>query len=113
MMNAKLNLEQLIGKTEQYSVKFLKLSSVFKWFRRYLDKIIIVANKHEPQIAIKSGSYDKIWYQVYDPMSNSLFQFQSEEEIRHWLDERHYLHRGEPMSTLQDQPTRRCSGPKL
>ncbi|NBD33374.1 MAG: hypothetical protein GVY17_10500 [Cyanobacteria bacterium] len=91
MMNTKSKLEQLISKIEQYSVKKLKLSLIFKWFRCYLEKIIFVAYDHEPQILIKLFSLDKISYQVYDPASNSLFQFKSEEEIRYWLDERHYL----------------------
>ena len=45
----------------------------------------------EPQIWERKDRYGNIYYRIYDPKSDRHFYFNSEDEVRWWLDKRYYL----------------------
>ncbi len=45
----------------------------------------------EPKIWERKDRYGNIYYRIYDPKSDRYIYFNSEEEVRWWLDKRYYL----------------------
>jgi hypothetical protein len=61
------------------------LISMIKRISWYLSR-----NRAEPQIKQKSDRFGNIYWRVYDPISDSHCSFNSEQEVRLWLDTRYY-----------------------
>jgi hypothetical protein len=49
-----------------------------------------VVQTSEPKVSEKRDRQGRLYYQVYDPVSNSSATFGSEAEIRAWLEQRYY-----------------------
>ena len=45
----------------------------------------------EPKIWDKKDGYGNTYFRVYDPQSDRYIYFNSEDEVRWWLDKRYYL----------------------
>ncbi|MEC4986278.1 MAG: hypothetical protein SAJ37_06645 [Oscillatoria sp. PMC 1068.18] len=50
----------------------------------------ITVRSSEPRIYEKQNSQGKIYWQVYDPVTNFCGSFASENEVRIWLEKRYY-----------------------
>ena len=59
--------------------------SIIDRIGRYLSQ-----NRVEPHIIQKGDRFGNIYWRVYDPISNSHCSFNSEQEVRSWLDTRYY-----------------------
>lgn len=60
--------------------------NLLKKIGRYL-----VANRIEPQVKLKCDRLgNNCCWQVYDPVSGCNWSFNSEREVRAWLDRRYY-----------------------
>ena len=45
---------------------------------------------NEPQIISRRNNYGDVYFKVYDPQTNWTGTFNSEREVRIWLDERYH-----------------------
>ena len=45
----------------------------------------------EPKVSEKKDRYGNTYYRVYDPQRDRYLDFNSEDEVRWWLDKRYYL----------------------
>ena len=61
------------------------MNDLFKRIRRYL-----VANRIEPDVKRKYDRSGNFYWQIYDPISRSYLFFNSEREVRVWLDTRYH-----------------------
>ncbi|MEC4892917.1 MAG: hypothetical protein SAL07_13035 [Oscillatoria sp. PMC 1051.18] len=50
----------------------------------------ITVRSSEPRIYEKRDRYGKTYWQVYDPVTNFCYSFDSENEVRIWLERRYY-----------------------
>lgn len=48
------------------------------------------ARSQEPRIYRKHDRNGNLYFQVYNPSTNSLTRYNSEQEVRVWLDQRYY-----------------------
>jgi hypothetical protein len=49
-----------------------------------------IVQTSEPKVSERRDRKGRLYYQVYDPVSNSSAAFGSESEIRAWLEQRYY-----------------------
>jgi hypothetical protein len=47
--------------------------------------------KHEPQIKQKRDRFGDCYWQVYDYTTNKFYEFGSEQDVRVWIENRHYF----------------------
>ncbi len=47
---------------------------------------------NEPHVWQRRDRFGQIYWQVYDPIRDRTLTFDSEEEVRYWLDQRFYTH---------------------
>ena len=59
--------------------------NLFQRIRRYL-----VVNRIEPDVRQKCDRFGNFYWQIYDPISRSYLFFNSEREVRVWLDTRYH-----------------------
>jgi hypothetical protein len=62
---------------------------------RYLGRVkkaiaTWIVQTSEPKVSRKRDRKGRLYYRVYDPVSNSSAAFGSESEIRAWLEQRYY-----------------------
>ena len=50
----------------------------------------LIANRIEPHVKQKCDRSGNFYWQIYDPISGSYLFFNSEREVRAWLDTRYY-----------------------
>ena len=57
-----------------------------------LNKIgrYLVTNRIEPHVKQKCDRFGNFYWQIYDPISGSYLFFNSEREVRVWLDTRYH-----------------------
>ncbi len=67
----------------------LKDTATHKASRRH--RLLNFDTYSEPQIWERKDRYGNIYYRIYDPKSDRHFYFNSEDEVRWWLDKRYYL----------------------
>lgn len=63
-----------------------------KYFIAILKKIerSLITNRREPQVTQKCDRLGNFYWQIYDPISGSYLFFNSEREVRVWLDTRYH-----------------------
>ena len=59
--------------------------NLFQRIRRYL-----ITNRIEPDVRQKCDRSGNFYWQIYDPISRSYLFFNSEREVRVWLDTRYH-----------------------
>lgn len=47
--------------------------------------------KHEPEIKQKRDRFGNYYWQVYDYNTNKFYEFGSEQDVRVWIENRHYF----------------------
>ncbi|MGL4882302.1 MAG: hypothetical protein ACRC8K_14755 [Waterburya sp.] len=47
--------------------------------------------KHEPEIKQKRDRFGNYYWQVYDYTTNKFYEFGSEQDVRAWIENRHYF----------------------
>ena len=45
---------------------------------------------NEPRVWQKRDRFGQTYWQVYDPIRDRFARFSSEQEVRQWLEQRHY-----------------------
>jgi hypothetical protein len=72
----------------------LRMTRLANWVKRLggVKKAIAtwVAQTSEPKVSQRRDPTGRLYYQVYDPGSNTSAVFGSEAEIRAWLEQRYY-----------------------
>ena len=61
-----------------------------------------LVNSHEPMIEEKCDRDGNRYWQVYDPITQNLRCFDSENDVRIWLEQRYYQYRQYPSSIRTD-----------
>ena len=66
--------------------------TMIKQFIVILKKInrTLIINRREPQVKRKCDRFGKYYWQVYEPISGSYLFFNSEREVKVWLDTRYH-----------------------
>lgn len=94
---SKSNFQELDGQKHSSEQKSARNTST--GFRRKLaqkledlDAYWLKLNVYaEPKVWEKKDRYDNTYYRVYDFQSDRYLDFNSEDEVRWWLDKRYYL----------------------
>ncbi|VEP16348.1 conserved hypothetical protein [Hyella patelloides LEGE 07179] len=50
----------------------------------------LVAQKQEPLVQFKRDSYGNSYWQVDDPINNKSYAFDSDRDVRVWIEQRHH-----------------------
>ncbi|HEY9661724.1 MAG TPA: hypothetical protein V6C65_24980 [Allocoleopsis sp.] len=79
-------LNELLEKSVPSRPKF----SLPSWLTLWNRLIAPFMDRSEPKITQKRDRWGNVYYQVYDPTSGFSSAFQTEEEVRIWLDRRYY-----------------------
>lgn len=80
--------------SEQHSLR----NTITKFRQRIAKKINVIGGCWsqlgycaEPKVWEKKDRYNNTYYRVYDPQRDRYLNFNSEDEVRWWLDKRYYL----------------------
>ena len=93
---SKLNFKDF---EEKHSSRQKSARNTSSGFRRKLAQKLEDLDDHwsklnvyaEPKVWEKKDRYGNTYYRVYDPQRDRYLEFNSEEEVRWWLDKRYYL----------------------
>lgn len=77
---------QLLKKTAPSQSQF----TLPRWVQLWKRLISPLVNRAEPKIYQKRDRWGNVYYQVHDPVSGFSGAFNTEEEVRIWLDRRYY-----------------------
>lgn len=61
-----------------------------RWQRWGTALLNYFAGSQEPRITAKQDEAGQLYYAVYDPVGRTHYRFDSEQEVRVWLDGRYY-----------------------
>ena len=61
-----------------------------RWQRWGQTLVNYFAGSQDPRITTRQDDEGRLYYEVYDPVVRSHYRFDSEQEVRVWLDERYY-----------------------
>ena len=95
--NVYAELELITPELEQQLLRSKPPISQFTRFSKYCSQVIQACIQHlskspEPKITQQFDSQGNPFFEIYDPTSKQVFQCQSEQEVRTWLEQRYYLH---------------------
>ncbi|PSB11761.1 hypothetical protein C7B62_04205 [Pleurocapsa sp. CCALA 161] len=66
------------------------INSIANILRKAVDSLVI--SNHEPQVRYKCDRHGNHYWQVYDFNTNKSYIFGSEQDVRVWIENRHYRH---------------------
>ena len=70
---------------------FARLGHIVKRLKNVGDRWAKLSTYAEPKIWERKDSDGNIYYRVYDPKGDRYIYFNSENEVKWWLDRRYYL----------------------
>lgn len=80
-------LDRLVEKDKSSKQNSIKLPSLEQLWNSILDSL---TRSQEPRIYQKYGRSGNLYFEVYDPIAHQTSTFNSEQEVRIWLDQRYY-----------------------
>ena len=83
-------LELLYVEPMQDSLPAAAPASRSRWSRWGQALLNYFVGSQDPRITTKQDDAGHLYYEVYDPVDRCQYRFDSEQEVRVWLDERYY-----------------------
>ena len=80
-------LDRLIEREQPSKQNSIKLPTLKQLWNSILDAL---TRSSEPKIYQKRGYNGNLYFEVYDPIAHQTSTFNSEQEVRIWLDQRYY-----------------------
>jgi hypothetical protein len=71
---------------------FSAIAITLKSSLSYIWDILSTSLSNDPRIWQRRDRFGRVYWQVYDPIRDRTIIFNSEEEVRYWLDQRFYTH---------------------
>lgn len=62
-----------------------------QWLKQlYQVLVAVLVSKDEPRIETRVDRQGKTYWYIFDPVTRQTFSFDSEAEVRRWIDRRYY-----------------------